>query len=132
MVEGRRKNSAVDARRDLAERTKKFALRIIRLASKLPKSDVARVIGRQVLRSGTSVGANVEEARAAQSRRDFISKMQIALKEARETVYWLRLLVRAEVVAGEQTLTLIREATELTCILGACVVSAKRNAGIEG
>ena len=80
---------------DIKERTFLFALEIVRLCQKLEKqSDVYRTLGRQLLRSGTSIGANTEEAQAGQSRADFINKYSIVLKEARETLYWLRLLRR--------------------------------------
>lgn len=125
--------SEVGPPRDIGERTFEFALQVVCFCRNNNRvAGTTKPLFNQLLRSGTSIGANVEEARAAQSRRDFISKMQIALKEARETSYWLRLLVRAEVVAGEQARALINEATELKCILGASVVSAKRNAGIDG
>lgn len=75
------------------ERTKKFAIRIIRATAYLNKQDdTCRVLAKQMLRSGTSVGANIAESRSAQSNRDFLNKMEIALKEARETLYWLDLL----------------------------------------
>jgi len=79
--------------RDIRERTFAFALEIARLCQRLEKqSGVHRTLGRQLLRSGTSIGANMEEAQAGQSRADFVSKCAIALKEARETTYWLRLI----------------------------------------
>ena len=89
---------------------------------------MARTLSRQLLRSGTSIGANVEEAQAGQSRADFISKNLIALKEARETGYWLRLLAAAQVVPENRLSTLRNEVEELKRILGAIVVSAKKNA----
>lgn len=80
--------------RDLRERTFAFALQIVKLCRHLElRNGVARTLSRQLLRAGTSIGANVEEAQAAQSRPDFINKNGIALKEARETHYWLRLLI---------------------------------------
>ena len=80
--------SQKDEPRDIKERTFSFAVEIVRLCQGLEKqSDVYRTLGRQLLRSGTSVGANVEEAQAGQSRADFASKYSIALKEARETIY---------------------------------------------
>jgi len=77
------------------------------------------------LRAGTSIGANLEEARAGQSRADFISKNAIALKEARETLYWLRLLIACELVTEERVSGLRKEADELTRIIAAIIVSAK-------
>jgi len=82
-------------------------------------------LSRQLLRSGTSIGANVEEAQAGQSRADFISKYAIALKEARETVYWLRLLSAAEKSTNGKYMELINEAHVITRIIGAIVVKTK-------
>src|SRR2546422_6808836 len=87
---------------DLKVRTKKFALRVIRLYSALPKETVAQVLGKQLLRSGTSVGAHYREAFRAKSRADFISKMEGALQELDETQYWLELLVEAGAVPPKQ------------------------------
>jgi four helix bundle protein len=78
-----------------------------------------------LLRSGTSIGANLEEAKAAHSRADFICKAEIALKEARETVYWLRLIIAAEILPPSRIAELQSEAEELARVLGAIVVSAK-------
>jgi four helix bundle protein len=86
---------------------------------------VGRIIGRQLLRAGTSVGANVEEAQAGQSKADFISKIAIALKEARETLYWLRLLAASKVLPVERLSGLQTEIEELMRVLGAILVSAK-------
>ena len=112
---------------DIYERSFQFALRIVKLCQCLDeRPGVGRTLGRQVLRSGTSIGANAEEANAAQSRADFTSKMMIALKEARETVYWLRLLAAANVVPPERLAELRAESEELAKILGAIIVSTKR------
>lgn len=113
---------------DIRERTFEFALRIIRLCNELNKKPaVCRDISRQLLKAGTSVGANTEEAQAAQSKPDFISKNSIALKEARETHYWLRLLIAAKVLPKERLSELRDEAEEIKRILGSIVVSAKRS-----
>jgi len=85
------------------------------------------VLSRQLLRAGTSIGANVEEAQGAQSRPDFISKNGIALKEARETHYWLRLLIASGEVQEQPIAPIRQEAGELMRILGAIVVSSRRN-----
>jgi four helix bundle protein len=105
-------------RRDLPERTFRFAVRIVRLARTLDeRPGVGRTLGKQVLRSGTSIGANIEEAQAAQSRADFHHEYTIARKEARETNYWLRLIAATETLP-EQTLgDLTRESDELIAIL---------------
>jgi four helix bundle protein len=84
--------------RDIRERTFQFSLNIVRLFQDLDKqSNTARILGKQLLRSGTSIGANVEEAQAGQSKANFINKNAIALKEARETIYWLRILKASEI-----------------------------------
>ena len=112
--------------RDIRERTFEFALRIIKLCNELNKRPgVCRDISRQLLKAGTSVGANAEEAQAAQSKPDFISKNSIALKEARETHYWLRLLSAAKVIPEARLVELRDEAEEIKRILGSIVVSAK-------
>ena len=90
------------------------------------KPGVGRVVMPQILRAGTSVPSNVEEAQAAQSKADFISKMSIALKEARETHLRLRILSTADVVSEDRLQPLINEAEELKRILGGIIVSAKR------
>src|SRR3989304_6090260 len=87
---------------DLKVRTKKFALRVIKLYQSLPKTGEAQVIGKQVLRSGTSVGAQYREACRAKSPADFVNKMEGSLQELDETDYWLELLVEAEIVPAEQ------------------------------
>lgn len=84
---------------DIRQRAFNFALRIIKLCKQLEEEPgVARTLSWQLLRSGTSIGANLEEAQAGQSKLDFISKNAIALKEARETIYWLRLLAASHIV----------------------------------
>lgn len=112
---------------DIRERTFQFALRIIKLCNELNKRPgVCRDISRQLLKAGTSVGANTEEAQAAQSKADFTSKNSIALKEARETHYWLRLLIAAKVMPEDRRSGLRDEAEEIMRILGSIVVTAKR------
>ena len=113
---------------DITERSFEFALRIIKLCQFLNKKYVMEnnVLAKQLLRSGTSVGANVEEAQAGQSRKDFINKMAIALKEARETNYWLRLLEASKIVPKGKLTELIKESEEIKRIIGAIVVSSKK------
>ena len=101
----------------IQERAFGFSCRVVRLCRHLERSSVGRHLGAQLLRSGTSVGANLEEAQAGQSKRDFIAKVSIALKEARETLYWLRLLEACEVVAADRLAPLRTEADELVSIL---------------
>jgi four helix bundle protein len=113
--------------RDIKERTFAFALRIVRLCRLLEKkSSVARTLATQLLRAGTSIGANVEEGRAAQSRADFVHKNAIALKETRETCYWLRLVQESGIVNPKLLTDIIIEAEELAKILGAITCRARR------
>src|SRR5438552_13723282 len=96
--------------KDLKPRTKAFALRVIRMYSKLPKNDtVTQVLGRQVLRSGTSVGANYREASRARSKPEFISKIGDSLKEIEESEYWLELLLDSGCVSESQMSDLLDE-----------------------
>ena len=110
---------------DLRERTLDFGLRIIRMFSQLPKTDEARTLGRQVLRSGTSVGANYREARRARSKAEFIAIVGICLKEADETSYWLELLVRGGIVAEPKLKPLRDECEELIAIFVTIMKTAK-------
>ena len=111
---------------DLRERTKQFALRIIKLYSSLPKSTEAQVIGKQVLRSGTSVGANYREAYRARSNAEFIAKCGISLQELEETAYWLELLVDAEIVPSAKLTSLLDETNQLTAIITTIVKKCKK------
>lgn len=113
--------------RDIVGRTFDFATRIVQLCGKLDeKPGVGRIMMSQILRAGTSVPANVEEAQAAQSWADFTSKMNIALKEAREAHLRLRLLATTRIFPDKQLTPLISEADEIRRVLGAIIVSAKR------
>jgi four helix bundle protein len=103
--------------RDLAQRTKQFALRVIKMFTALPKTDVARVLGRQALRAGTSIGANYREASRARSKAEFVSKTGDCLREAEEAEYWLELLVDSGAVRLEKMAALLAEARELIAIL---------------
>jgi len=100
-------------------------LRIVRLYTGLPKTTEAQVMGRQVLRSGTSVGAHYREAFRARSTAEFVSKLEGGLQELEETVYWLELLVEAGIVPSRQLECLLAEADELTAILVTTVKNAK-------
>jgi four helix bundle protein len=116
---------------EIEGRTFEFALRIVKVCLVLDaQPGVRRTLSNQLLRSGTSVGANVTEAQAAQSRADFISKMNIALKEAREALYWLRLITAAKLLPEGQLAAIIQEADEIARVIGAIVRSARRN--LEG
>jgi four helix bundle protein len=110
---------------DLKERTKGFALRIIRPYSALPKTTVAQVLGKQLLRSGTSVGAHYREAIRSRSNAEFISKLEGALQELEETAYWIELLVESKIFTQARVAALMKEDDELTAILTTCVKNAK-------
>lgn len=114
---------------DIQQRTFEFAKRIVKLVDVLPRTLAATEIGRQMLRSGTSVGANVQEADAAESRSDFIHKLSIALKEARETRYWLALIDSTVLSHNSEVQTLIQESTELTKILFTIIANARKRGG---
>ncbi len=107
----------MNAEKDLAARTKQFARRIIRLFVALPKETAAQVLGKQVLRSGTSVGANYREANRARSKAEFIAKIGDCLKEADETLYWLELLMEEGFLSAQRLQPLVKEADELVAIL---------------
>jgi four helix bundle protein len=111
---------------DLCERTFQFAVRVVKLCSRLNRtSGFPRPLTSQLMRAATSVGANVEEGRAGQSRADFVSKYSIARKEAREAKYWLRILVASELLDSGTGTPLIQEADELICILTAIIKKTK-------
>ena len=111
--------------KDLKSRTKDFALRIIRLYAALPRKTEALVIGRQFLKSGTSVGAHYREARRARSTAEFVSKFEGGMQELEETLYWLELLEESGIVPGVEVGALRREADELMAIMVASVKTAK-------
>lgn len=102
---------------ELKNRTKAFALRIMRLCRALPKTDEGRVIGRQLLRSGTSVGANYRAACRARSKPDFVSKLGIVLEEADETVYWLELIGEGHLLPESSLHSIHKEAIEIVAIM---------------
>ena len=114
--------------RDIKERTFEFALEIVKFCRLLDeKPGVGRTLSRQLLRSGTSIGANVEEAQAGQSRADFISKYSIALKETRETIFWLRLLNGSDYPLVGRFKLLAPEAEEISRVIGTIIVNAKKS-----
>ena len=113
--------------KDIRERTFEFSLQIIRLYQELNKGpSEVRVLNKQLLRSGTSIRANLEEAQAGQSKADFINKNAIALKESRETIYWLRLLTASKGNGTVKLSAALSEAEQISRILGAIIVSAKK------
>ncbi len=117
----------MDEKMDLKKRTKAFALRIVRLYTALPNSTVAQVLGKQVLRSGTSVGAHYREASRARSSAEFISKLEVALQELDETLYWLELLEEGATVPSASLTNLKAEAEELIAIFVSSVKTAKHS-----
>lgn len=117
---------------DLRTRTKEFALGIIRLYTSLPKTTEAQVLGKQVLRSGTSAGAHYREGSRAKSDADFINKIEGALQELDETTYWLELLVESGVVKADKLEALIKETDELIAILVTIVTKVKNRLNKKG
>lgn len=111
---------------DLRDRTKKFALQIIKVYAALPQTTEAQVIGKQVLRSGTSVGAHYREASRSRSTAEYISKIAGGLQELEETLYWLELLVESEIVPIDRLQGLTQEAQEIMAILGTMLKKAKQ------
>ena len=111
----------------LRDKSYAFALRVVRLSQQLAKEQHEFVISKQVLRSGTSIGANVEEAGQAQSRPDFIHKLSIAQKESFETHYWLRLLRDSELLPPTLANSLISDSVELQKLITASIKTAKAN-----
>ena len=110
----------------ITDRSFNFAVRIVKLCKFMEKQGkVSRTLANQLLRSGTSIGANVEEAQAGQSKADLIAKMSIARKESRETHYWLRLLKESETVAETKLLEIIKESDEIVRILTAIVKTSQ-------
>ncbi|MFC1524033.1 four helix bundle protein [Thermodesulfobacteriota bacterium] len=112
---------------DLKDRTKKFSLRIIKMYSSLPKSSEAQVLGKQVLRSGTSVGANYREASRGRSKAEFLAKMGDCLKELDETTYWFELLIEGRIVPENKLSDLLQESKELTAIFATIIKKTKSN-----
>jgi four helix bundle protein len=116
-----------DKGQDLKIRTKGFALRIIKFTETLPRNRITEVIGKQLLRCATSVGANYRAACRAKSKADFIAKMGIVEEEADETIYWMELLVESNLVNKEQIADLVDEANQIVAIIVSSINTAKRN-----
>ena len=110
---------------ELKNRTKGFALRIIKLVNAMPYSGAGDVIGRQLLRSATSVGANYRSACRAQSRADFAAKMAVVAEEADESLYWLELVLESGLIKAERLGELLKEANEIVSIVTASRKTAK-------
>jgi len=114
-----------DAPRDLRERLLEYAVRIIKVVESMPKTMPGRRVADELLRSGTCVGAHYEEARGAESRVDFVHKLQVGLKELRESNYWLRLTSRARLLAPRRLTAIIDESNQLLAILSKAVATTK-------
>jgi four helix bundle protein len=112
---------------EMKARTKKFALRVIRLVESLPDTKTANVIGNQLLRSGTSVGANYRAACRAKSTADFISKLSIVEEENDESIYWMELLIESETVRENLLQNLMKEADEILSIVVSSIKTSKEN-----
>lgn len=112
---------------DIRTRSYDFSLTIIQICRKIQKNSLGKILSNQLLRSGTSVGANIEEAQAAQSKKDFLAKMSIARKESHETHYWLRLLRDSRILTDDDLAAAIDEAEQIMRILSAIILTGKRN-----
>ena len=110
---------------DLKLRTRKFALRVIQLYSALPTTKVAQVLGGQLLKAGTSIGAHYREGTRARSVAEFVSKLEGGLQELEESSYWLELMSDAQLFKATRLTPLMKEADELIAILTTCVKNAK-------
>ena len=110
---------------ELKQRTKGFVIRIVKLFRSLPRTPESQIIGKQLLRSGTSVGANYRAACRARSKAEFISKMGTVVEEADETIFWLELLVETSIVPQKRMALLLAEANELLAIFAASQITAK-------
>jgi four helix bundle protein len=117
----------VKNKNDLPERTFRFALEIVKFCRKFEKTSfINQILIKQLMRSGTSVGANVQEGQGSQSRADFLHKYSVACKEARETWYWLKIISGAEITTPESIMPLIQESNELVAILTTIVKKLKQ------
>ncbi len=112
---------------DIDNRTYQFAVRVLKMARTMPRDVGAQIVMRQVARSGTSIGANVEEAQSAHTKKEFTRRMNIANSESRETHYWLRLIRDSGVMPARKMGPIIQEADEIKRILSAIVQSSQRN-----
>jgi four helix bundle protein len=112
---------------EMKARTKAFALRVIKIVDSLPGTTSARVLGGQLVRCGTSVGANYRAVRRAKSSRDFINKLKIVEEEADESVYWLELIAESGMIKPQRLAEITREANEITAIIVATIKRAREN-----
>jgi len=116
----------------VADKSFDFAVRIVKLYRFLCEEKKEYVLSKQLVRSGTSIGANIEEALQAQSKRDYLSKMNIALKEANETLYWIRLFHATQLLDDKQKESIFADCNEVISILVAIVKTTKKNMEVKG
>ena len=114
---------------ELADRLLDFAIRIIKLVGKLPKNRVGNHVGSQLLRCGTSPGANYEEARGAESRADFLHKLGIVLKELKESRFWLKVIYKAPLIKPNLIVSLLDECEALIAIIAKSIFTARKSKG---
>ena len=114
----------------IQEKSFTFAIRIVNLYKYLCDEKKEYVLSKQVLRSGTSVGANIEEGLGGQSDKDFISKLNIAYKEIRETIYWIKLLSKTDYLSQEQTVSILKDADELCKIIAKILLTMKKKVNL--
>ncbi|KAB2836358.1 MAG: four helix bundle protein [Candidatus Brocadia sp.] len=112
---------------NISDRLVHFSVRIIRLVRSLRSDPVNKHISNQLLRSGTSPGANYEEARGAESTVDFIHKLKVVLKELRESIYWSKVIEQAKIIPSKRLIDILREAEELSNIIGQSIITAQKN-----
>ena len=115
----------------IAEKTVDFAVRIVKFYKYLCDEKKEYVLSKQILRSGTSIGANVRESKNAQSKADFISKLNIALKEADETQYWLEIMVKSDLIKENQVEALNKDLKEIIAMLVASIKTLRRNGKLK-
>lgn len=106
---------------DIRDRTFRFGVQIVKMSNRLPRTAAGFELAKQIIRSGTSIGANVEEADAGESKKDFVHKLSIALKEAQETRYWLRIIIEAALLADKEIQNLLKESDELVRIINTII-----------
>ena len=112
---------------DIRERTFRFGVRIVKLVRSLPKDTAGIAIGNQIIRSGTSIGANVEEAQNCSSRKEFVRSMTISLKEARETEFWLKIIIETSLVSKFRLLDILEEVIEIIKMLTTIIKNTKKD-----
>lgn len=112
-------------KKNFLDRLLKFSVRVVLLSNELPKTPAGFAIASQLIRSGTSIGANVEEAQDASSPKDFIQKLNISLREAKETKYWLKIIIEMKLIIGKKIQNIIMECGEIIAILISSIKSSK-------